>query len=97
MTGHLVALSVRTEMEGKRGEALVQRVRRVEVWVRPRKGQEALKRVRDESLSMVKVKVENVKLRWVSLSKFVISTVGQLELLIWSTISFAHLRMLSLF
>jgi hypothetical protein len=52
MTGHLVALSVRREIEGKRGEAEVHRVRRVEVLVRPRKGQEALKRARDDNLSI---------------------------------------------
>lgn len=52
MTGHLVARSVSTEREGKRGDAEVHRVLRVEVFVLPRKGQDALKRVREDSLSM---------------------------------------------
>lgn len=53
MTGHFVARSVRAESDGKRGDDEVERVRNVEVFVFPRKGQAALKRVRDESLSMV--------------------------------------------
>lgn len=54
MTGHFVALSVRREIEGKRGDDEVHKVRRVEVFVLPRKGQAALKREREESLSIVK-------------------------------------------
>jgi len=53
MTGHWVAFSVSVEIEGKRGEAEVHKVRRVEDFVLARKGQEDLKRERDESLSIV--------------------------------------------
>jgi hypothetical protein len=53
MTGHFVALSVRREMEGYLGDVEVHKVRRVEVLVLARKGQEALKRDREESLSIV--------------------------------------------
>jgi hypothetical protein len=52
MTGHLVARSVRTEREGNLEEAEEERERRVEVFVLPKKGQEALKRDNDESLSI---------------------------------------------
>lgn len=53
MMGHFVALSVSCEIDGYLGEVEVQRVRRVEVFVLPRNGQEFLKREREESLSMV--------------------------------------------
>src|SRR6516164_7933645 len=53
MTGHLVARSVSTERDGKRGETEVERDRRVEMFVLRRNGQEALKRVNDESLSII--------------------------------------------
>jgi hypothetical protein len=52
MTGHFVALSVRTESEGNLEEVEVERERRVDVFVLPRKGQDALKRASDESLSI---------------------------------------------
>lgn len=58
MTGHLVALSVSTVSEGNRGDVEVERLRRVEFFVLPRKGQDFLKRVRDESLSMVWGRIE---------------------------------------
>ena len=54
MTGHPVARSVKTESDGKRGEVAVERERRVEGLVCPRKGQAALKRMKDESLSIHK-------------------------------------------
>jgi len=54
MTGHPVARSVKTESDGKREEVAVERERRVEVLVCPRKGQAALKRMKDESLSIQK-------------------------------------------
>jgi hypothetical protein len=52
MTGHFVARSVNTERDGKRGEVEVERDLRVDVLVRPRNGQAALKRVKVESLSI---------------------------------------------
>jgi hypothetical protein len=52
MTGHFVAFSVRTEMDGKREDVEVHKVRRVDVFVLLRKGQDALKRVSEESLSI---------------------------------------------
>jgi len=54
MTGHPVARSVKTESDGKQEEVAVERERRVEGLVRPRKGQAALKRMKDESLSIRK-------------------------------------------
>jgi uncharacterized Zn finger protein len=53
MTGHFVARSVRAESEGNLGDEEVDRERRVEVFVLPKKGQDFLKRARDESLSIV--------------------------------------------
>jgi hypothetical protein len=53
MMGHFVARSVKRERVGKRGEEEVQRVRRVEVFVLPKKGQECLKREREDSLSIM--------------------------------------------
>ena len=57
MTGHPVAFSVSLERVGKRGDAFVQSVRRVEVFVRERKGHEFLNFARLDSLSIV----ENVE------------------------------------
>ena len=53
ITGHLVALSVKSEMEGYLGEVEVHKVRKVDCLVLPRKGQEPLKRDREESLSIL--------------------------------------------
>jgi hypothetical protein len=50
MIGHLVARSVRTEREEKRGEEALDKERRVAVLVLPKKGQALLKRA---ILSMV--------------------------------------------
>lgn len=44
MIGHLVARSVRTERDEKRGEEALDKERRVEVLVLPKKGQAFLKR-----------------------------------------------------
>ena len=44
MTGHLTARSVRTESDEKRGEEVVDKKLRVEVFVLPKKGQAFLKR-----------------------------------------------------
>jgi hypothetical protein len=44
---------VRAERDGKPGDEDVERERRVEVFVLPKKGHAALKRVREESLSIV--------------------------------------------
>lgn len=51
--GHPVARSVSWEMEGNLGEIVLLRARRVDVFVPPKKGQELLKRAKDESLSMI--------------------------------------------
>jgi len=40
-------------MEGNLGEIVLLRARRVDVFVPPKKGQEFLKRAKDESLSMI--------------------------------------------
>jgi hypothetical protein len=53
MMGHPVARSVSWEMEGNLGEIVLLRARRVDVFVPPKKGQEFLKRAKDESLSMI--------------------------------------------
>jgi len=53
MTGHLVARSVSADNDGKRGEVEVDKDLNVEVFVLPKKGQEFLKRLRDDNLSMV--------------------------------------------
>jgi len=54
MTGYPVARSVETEREKKREEVVVERERRVEVLVCPRKGQALSKWTKDESLSIQK-------------------------------------------
>ena len=56
MTGHLVARSVNLETVGKRGEETVHKVLSVEVLERRRKGHDALKRAREDSLSMREIK-----------------------------------------
>jgi len=61
MTGHPVARSVKTVSDGKREEVAVERERRVDVFVRPRKGQAALKRMKDESLSIQQEETTRVK------------------------------------
>jgi hypothetical protein len=53
MTGHSVAFSVSLVRLGKRGEAEVQRARREEVFVRPKKGHDEVNLESDESLSIV--------------------------------------------
>jgi hypothetical protein len=55
MIGHFVALSVRREMEGKRGDEEVESVRKADTDDRARKGQEFLKR---DSLSIGSVSVQ---------------------------------------
>jgi hypothetical protein len=53
MTGQLAAFSVSREMEGKRGEDEEHKVRMVDVFVLARKGQEDLKRDKEQvSFSM---------------------------------------------
>ena len=59
MTGHFVARSVRAESDGKRGDAADERERKVVFVVLPKNGQDFLKRVRDDSLSMVWGRVGN--------------------------------------
>jgi hypothetical protein len=54
MTGHLVALTVSLVKVGYLGEVEVQRVRRVVVFVLPKKGQELENRDKVESLSIEK-------------------------------------------
>ena len=60
ITGHFVALSVRRDIDGYLGEVEVQRVRKVDCLVLPRKGQEFLKRDREESLSICRVRVKKL-------------------------------------
>lgn len=58
ITGHFVARSVNNEIEGYLGEVEVHKVRRVDCLVLPKKGQEALKRDKEDSLSIgMKVRV----------------------------------------
>jgi hypothetical protein len=53
MTGHSVAFSVSLVRLGKRGETEVDKARREEGFVRPRKGQDGTNFARDESLSII--------------------------------------------
>ena len=52
ITGHPAALSVKREMAGNLGDVDVHKVRRVDCLVPRKKGQDALKRDREESLSI---------------------------------------------
>lgn len=51
-------------MEGYLGDVEVQRVRRVDVLVLARKGQDALKRAREESLSIVTFRITRSLVSW---------------------------------